>query len=199
MSKFYKFLSSPKIRFLDDILIELEKEPVEQNEDYLAPKVCYFNSKPTKPFGSLKLTQPFIPEGKERKYFRIAVLYLERENLITTLRVNPYKPDYLINYEGIVLVKNGGLGRKIFLEKLSGILQRLAWTTVFIAFLVNTLIQLNIIQPFKASNRETNPSDSINKYIQDTIKPTHRLDTLKSINPQIEKDSSKFLLDHNVH
>ncbi|NGZ90402.1 hypothetical protein [Psychroflexus maritimus] len=199
MSKFYRFLSSPKIRFLDDILIELEKEPVEQNEDYIAPKVCYFDSKPYKIFGSFRLTQHFIPKGKERLYFRIATLYLERENLISIIRVNPYTPTYLINYEGVVLVKSGGLGRKIFLEKLSGILQRLAWTTVFLAFLINTLIQLKLVHPFKASNRETNPSDSTNKRTQDISKPIQKLDTLKSINSQIEKDSSKFLSGHKFH
>ncbi|WP_417197769.1 hypothetical protein [Bizionia sp.] len=189
MSKFYRFLSSPKIRFLDNILIELEKEPVEQNEDYIAPKVCYFDSKPDKIFGSFRLTQPFIKEGKERLYFRIATLYLERENLISIIRVNPYTPTYLINYEGIVLVKSGGLGRKLFLEKWSGRLQRMAWIIAFFTLLFKILIDLNYIQPIKESNSDTIPNDSLN------ICPTESKGSKESLKEPLQKKLDKVQSD----
>lgn len=189
MSKFYRLLSSPKIRFLDDILIELEKEPVEQNEDCIAPKVCYFDSEPDKIFGSFRLTQPFIPEGKERLYFRIATLYLERENLISVIRVNPYTPTYLINYEGIVLVKNGGLGRKLFLEKWSGRLQRMAWIVALLMLILKIIIDLNYI-PIKETNSDTTPNDSLNIYPTETKKAKEPLkEPLQEILPKVQTDS----------
>lgn len=189
MSKFYRLLSSPKIRFLDDILIELEKEPVEQSEDCIAPKVCYKDTKPDKVFGSFRITKPFIPENKERKYFRIATLYLERKNLITILRFNPFTPTYIINYEGIVLVRGGGLGRKLVLEKLSGILQRLAWTIVFLTFLINTLIQLGYIQKSTVTTEQTIPNLPVNKNTIESQKQSSQLKSEPSWGLPVQKDS----------
>jgi hypothetical protein len=154
----YSLLSSPKISFLDDILTELEKELVAKNEAFIIEKVCYKFSKPDKIFGSFKKTKSFIPKNKEQLYFKIATLYLEREKLISIIQLNPEKPTYLINYEGIVLVKRGGLCKKLFLEKVSGWLQRLAWIIVFLTFLVNTLVELGYIQKSTVCTNENPPS-----------------------------------------
>lgn len=188
MLKYYRLLSSPKILFLDDILIELEKEPYEQGEDYIASKVCFKDTKSDKIFRSFRITKPFIPEGEELNYFRIASLYLERENLITVLRYNPFSPKYIINYEGIVLVKSGGLGRKLVLEKLSGVLQRLAWFIVFLTFLVNTLIQLGYISKSTPATEQNIPSLPVNKNIIKLEKEIPKSVQPKSNDKQAEKD-----------
>lgn len=107
--KFYLFvLDEEKFQFLDDILEQLCKEPERQKEDYLAPIVCNTKAE-VEFFGTIYTPKEFIPKDKERLYFRVATMYLEEKKLLIVDRTNPYNPDYLISYEGIILNKNGGI------------------------------------------------------------------------------------------
>lgn len=187
MSKFYRFFTSDKIKFLDDILFQLEKEPIEQNEDNIAPIVCFKDSKPDKIFGSFRITKKFIPEGKERKYFRIAVNYLEREKYVSIIPTNPAIPNYIINYEGIVLVRNGGLSKKIFLDKVTGVLQRTAWLVIFLTFLFNVLLQLNLLEPINRSE-EKSPS-KIKPKIEENSNQIHSDDSNQIFKKKMSLDS----------
>ena len=157
MFKFiYRIFSKDKINFLDEILEELESNPIIRNEDEIAPKLCFYDEKFAKRSkDTFRNTRKFIPINSERLYFRNAALYLDREKLITVIDGGLHNScQYLINYEGIILIRNGGLAKKIFLEKFTGILQRLAWFVIFLTFLFNVLLQL------KFETSEINTSSS---------------------------------------
>jgi hypothetical protein len=146
----YKYTTSKKVRFLEDILKFLEQNPFEHKEDDLATKVC-FNYVNQKPLPSIRMTKRFIPEGKERLFFRIASIYLEKEGLLDILKVNPNNPTYIITYQGIILVRKGGLGKKIFLDNTNGFLQRLFWFVGFLTLLFTILLQLGYLDFLKNS------------------------------------------------
>ena len=131
----FKYFSGSKIYFLDEILIALNSKPIKFDEDELSLLVC--NS--ATPFQF----KEFLPKDNERLFLRSAMLYLEDKNLIHKFpnTTNIEIPIYLISYEGIILVKKGGLGKQIILERLKDFLQRLAFLTAFITLLFNIIIQ----------------------------------------------------------
>jgi hypothetical protein len=142
----YKFLVGGKIRFLDDILTFLESKVEQQSEDIVASNTCYLSNK-DKFFGVIYSFKTFLPKDKERLYLRVAMIHLENEKLIIkTTTKNLYIPDYLISYDGIILVKNGGYSKKIVLERLKELLQRCAWFTALVTLGFNIYFQTHTVK-----------------------------------------------------
>ncbi|GIZ10387.1 hypothetical protein [Flavobacterium sp. UMI-01] len=134
-------LDEEKFLFSDDILNQLAKEPEFQNEDYVAPIVCN-NLVDIEIFGKIYTPKDFIPKDKERLYFRNATLYLESKNLIIVDRTNPINPKYLISYEGLILVKNGGIIKDLRNTHIKDFLQKAVWFVAILTFFVSTLLSL---------------------------------------------------------
>lgn len=141
--KFHLFVSDEeKFQFLDDILEQLSSDPSLQAEDYVAPIV--WNTKAdVEFFGEIYTPKDFLPKDKERLYFRIATIYLEEKKLITVDRTNPYNPDYLISYKGIILNKNGGIVKDLRNKYIKDFLQKTVWVVAILTFLLTSIVQCN--------------------------------------------------------
>ncbi len=138
--KIYWFtLDEEKFQFVDDILVQLAKEPEFQLEDYIAPIVCN-NVSDVEIFGKIYTTKDFIPQGKERLYFRIATFYLEEKKLIIVERSNPDNPKYLISYEGLILVKNGGLITELRNKYIKNFLEKTALVITILTFFLTVIL-----------------------------------------------------------
>lgn len=139
--KFHLFiLDEEKFQFLDDILEQLVSEPNLQKEDYIAPIVCNTKTE-IEFFGYIYTTKEFLPKDKERLYFRIATMYLEEKKLIIVDRTNPYNPDYLISYEGIILNKSGGIVKDLRNNYIKDFLQKTVWVVAILTFLLTSIVQ----------------------------------------------------------
>lgn len=139
--KFHLFvLDEEKFQFLDDILGQLVLEPSLQKEDYIAPIVCNTKTE-IEFFGAIYTPKDFLPKDKERLYFRIAAMYLEEKKLIIVDRANPYNPDYLISYEGIILNKNGGIVKDLRNTYIKDFLQKTVWFVAILTFLLTSIVQ----------------------------------------------------------
>lgn len=149
----YKYLVSGKIRFLDDILYFLESKLELQSENELSLGTCHKANK-NKLSGITYSFKSFLPKDRERLYLRVAMIYLEKENLIIKqINLNNVEvPDYLISYSGIVLVRNGGYSKKFVLDKLKEFLQRLAWFVTVLALILNLYINKEKFIFFDTSN-----------------------------------------------
>ena len=141
--KIYWFtLNEEKFQFVDDILIQLAKEPDFQLEDYIAPIVCN-NVSDVEIFGKIYTKKDFIPQDKERLYFRIATFYLEEKKLIIVERSNPYNPKYLISYEGLILVKNGGLITDLRNKYIKNFLEKTALVITILTFFLTVILSFS--------------------------------------------------------
>lgn len=162
----YKFLAGTKIRFLDDILTFLESSLEQQDEDKVASQSCY-NSNKDNFLGITYSFKPFLKEGKERLYLRVAMLHLEKEGLIHKYPnvKNIELPIYLISYSGLILVRNGGYCKKIVLDRLKEFLQRLAWFFAILGLLLNAYIYRDKLtfSSDNSTNQKTEVRDSLQK------------------------------------
>lgn len=150
-NKFFPFikihwfiLDEEKFQFVDDILKQLAEKPEFQNEEYIAPIVCN-NISEIEIFGKIYTPKDFIPQGKERLYFRIATMFLEEKKLIIVDREDPYDLKYLISYEGLILSKNGGVIEDLRNKYIRNFLEKFAWTVAILTFLFTTIIQCSSI------------------------------------------------------
>lgn len=162
----YRLLAGDKIRFLDDILTFLESSVEQQNEDVVASASCY-NSNKDKFFGITYSFKPFLTQGKERLYLRVAMLHLEKEGLIQKCPniKNIEVPIYLISYSGIILVRNGGYCKKLILDNIKDILQRIAWFITIATLILNLYINKDKLT-FSAdtsANKKTEVKDTLQK------------------------------------
>ena len=140
MKKPYKILVSRKLRFLDEVLEILAKDPgVKIKEDDLANKIC-FDETDVEILGKLFFRKEFIPENKEIMFTRLACIHLEDLKLLHKYTIIPEKPEYLISYEGIICVQDGGLSAKNIKSSFKSILQNLVWLSTLIAFCINTFL-----------------------------------------------------------
>jgi len=126
------------LKYLDEILKELLETTGDYvNEDIIAPKVTFKKHKT--PIGDFITTYEGIPEDKERVIFRLAMRHLEKQDLIIMQAIDKNSPDYMITFEGLVVVKNGGLLKQRNNEKIKDFLQKIFWVIALLAFVVNTV------------------------------------------------------------
>jgi preprotein translocase subunit SecG len=70
-------------------------------------------------------------------------MYLEEKKLIFVDRANPYNPDYLISYEGIILNKSGGIVEDLRNTYIKNFLQKTVWVIATLTFLLTSIVQFN--------------------------------------------------------
>ena len=162
----YKLLAGNKIQFLDDILTFLESKVEQQTEDLVASSSCY-NYNKDKVLGINYSFKSFLPKDKERLYLRVAMLHLEKEGLVNKLP-NPNNieiPLYLITYQGIILVRNGGYCKKLILDNIKETLQKIAWFITILTLILNLYINKEklISSSDTSTNQETEVKDILLK------------------------------------
>ena len=138
MFKFLSFLLSPKFYFLDLILKQLSQNfGYYYKEDELVEKVTKDTSY-VKDFNfHIKYTKKFIQEGNETYFVRYACQYLEEQNLIYISKLPPYDVKYTLTYNGLIIVKSGGLFWSKFWSYIKNSFQYTVWLVAILSFVVN--------------------------------------------------------------
>ena len=138
MFKFLVLLFSPKFYFLDLLLKELSQNfGYYYKEEELVEKVTKTITKVEGTSFYIKLNKFFITDGNETYFVRYACDYLEEQKLISINKLPPYDVKYTLTYNGLMIVKSGGLFWSKFWSYIKNSFQYAVWLVAILSFVVN--------------------------------------------------------------
>lgn len=138
MFKFLIFIFSPKFYFLDSVLKELSTNfGYFYEEDNLVEKITKEDFL-IKTFNfTLRRNKPFIDIGNEKYFTRYACQYLEEQKLVAITLTGEDEVKYTLTYNGLIIVKSGGLFWSKFWNQLKTSTQYIVWIVAILTFVVN--------------------------------------------------------------
>ncbi len=183
MFKFLSFLISPKFCFLDLILKELSQNfGYYHKEKELVEKVTKTITKVEGTTFYIKLNKLFITDGNETYFVRCACDYLEEQKLISINKLPPYDVKYTLTYNGLIIVKSGGLFWSKFWSFIKNFFQYAVWIVAILSFVVNcenTQKYNKVSTEVDVLNRKINQSSQ--KHKQELIQLQQKLESQEQL------------------